>query len=190
MHAFGQHIPDSKIPRLGIDRINDFDVNFAREKGWRIKLVAHSRRTNPGITAWCLPKFIHKNDVLFSVKDAYNGVSLQSIFSESQFFLGKGAGSHPTGSAVLSDISALSYNYRYEYKKRKQSKLDLQLSDSILKVYIRFQHNGEDIRNSLLTIDEEHISHSASYFTGTIRLNQLSTATWFNNRDVNLIVMQ
>ena len=45
---------------------------------------------------------------------------LEGAFSEHQFFMGKGAGGNPTGSAVLSDISALTYDYRYEYKKLSQ----------------------------------------------------------------------
>ena len=51
------------------------------------------------------------------MSDVFNGVKVQTTFADKQFFYGRGAGSLPTASAVLSDISAIAYDYRYEYKK-------------------------------------------------------------------------
>ena len=59
----------------------------------------------------------NSDDHLAFVKNEYNGVVIESGFADKQFFYGKGAGSFPTASAVLSDISALRYQYKYEYKK-------------------------------------------------------------------------
>jgi hypothetical protein len=42
-----------------------------------------------------------------SVRNEFNAVMVEGAFAEKQVFIGKGAGSYPTGSAVLSDISAL-----------------------------------------------------------------------------------
>jgi homoserine dehydrogenase len=66
------------------------------------------------------PQFIESTNLLASVRNEYNAVIVQGAFSEKQLFVGKGAGSYPTGSAVLSDVSALTYDYQYEYKKRTQ----------------------------------------------------------------------
>ncbi len=63
-----------------------------------------------------LPQFIKHDDHLAFVKNEYNGVVIESGFADKQFFYGKGAGSFPTASAVLSDLSALRYQYKYEYK--------------------------------------------------------------------------
>ena len=53
--------------------------------------------------------------------DEFNGVVIKGLYYDKQFMFGRGAGGHPTGSAILSDITACLYDYRYEYKKRKPS---------------------------------------------------------------------
>ncbi|MEI2710310.1 MAG: hypothetical protein V9E96_15045 [Chitinophagaceae bacterium] len=65
-----------------------------------------------------LPQFVTADTQLYNVENEYNGVVIESGFADQQFFYGKGAGSFPTASAVLSDISALRYDYKYEYKKK------------------------------------------------------------------------
>src|SRR5690606_2011550 len=103
----------------------------AREKGFKIKLIAQAFKAADGkLSAFVIPKFVSPEERLYSVDDVFNGVLTKTSFADTQFFVGKGAGAHPTASAVLSDISALSYNYRYEYKKIKQ-KEDLILSDDV-----------------------------------------------------------
>jgi len=93
-------------------------LRYAREKGYKIKLVAHAEKLPNGrIGAFVMPRFVSPDDKLFSVDDVFNGIKTRSVFSDSQFFSGKGAGAYPTASAVLSDLSALTYDYRYEYKK-------------------------------------------------------------------------
>ena len=61
----------------------------------------------------CLPQFVKPDDHLAFVKNEYNGVVIESGFADKQFFYGKGAGSFPTASAVLSDISALTLSISY-----------------------------------------------------------------------------
>src|SRR5258705_9511457 len=94
------------------------DAVVAKEKNYEIKLIAEAKKLKNGkVAAFVLPQFVKKEDHLAFVKNEYNGVVIESGFADKQFFYGKGAGSFPTASAVLSDISALRYQYRYEYKK-------------------------------------------------------------------------
>ncbi len=72
---------------------------------------------NGKVAAFVLPQFVPVSEPLSFVKNEYNGVVIESGFADKQFFYGKGAGSFPTASAVLSDIAALRYQYKYEYKK-------------------------------------------------------------------------
>ncbi len=58
------------------------------------------------ITSFVLPRFISADKYLYNVDNEYNGVITEAAFADKQFFCGKGAGGHATGSAVLSDISA------------------------------------------------------------------------------------
>ena len=80
--------------------------------------MAQAKKLQNGkVAAFVLPQFVKQDDHLHFVKNEYNGVVIESGFADKQFFYGKGAGSFPTASAVLSDLSALRYQYKYEYKK-------------------------------------------------------------------------
>ena len=117
-HAYGIIESPDNILFNGIQNIHSADATVAKEKGQAIKLVAQAQKLkNGGVTAFVLPQFVKQDDHLAFVKNEYNGVVIESGFADKQFFYGKGAGSFPTASAVLSDIAALRYHYRYEYKK-------------------------------------------------------------------------
>jgi homoserine dehydrogenase len=88
------------------------------------------------LSAYVIPKFIPKEQQLAKVDNEFNGVIVEGQFSGEQFFVGRGAGSLPTGAAVLSDISALSFSYSYENKKLRQEQ-KIRYSDDIkLNVYV------------------------------------------------------
>ena len=63
-----------------------------------------------------------------------------------QFMFGKGAGSLPTASSILSDIMARLHDYRYEYKKMNYLQLPEYTTDITLKVYVRYKET--DVRAS------------------------------------------
>ena len=173
LHSFGLFVDPADVFNFGISRLNDFDINYAKKNSLRIKLVAKCFKEGDKISAYCLPQFVSKDHKLFNVKNEYNGVVLESAFSESQVFIGKGAGSNPTGSAVLSDIAALRYNYQYEYRKISQNE-NLSLEENIsVKVYVRYP-SSHNIDKSLFTnITEEHRSEHYSYLIGEAILSNV-----------------
>ena len=117
-HAYGIVEHPDNIVFNGIQNIQLSDAIVAKEKHYEIKLVAQAKKLlNGKVAAFVLPQFVKQDEPLSFVKNEYNGVVIESSFADKQFFYGKGAGSFPTASAVLSDIGALRYNYRYEYKK-------------------------------------------------------------------------
>ena len=86
---------------------------------------------------------------------------------------GRGAGGYPTGSAVLSDITACLYNYKYEYKKRNDSQLPTYTTDHSFRIYYRYT-NADDL--ALLhfdSISENYISDTNKYVVGRISLAEL-----------------
>ncbi|MCS6796726.1 MAG: hypothetical protein NZ516_12285, partial [Raineya sp.] len=88
-------------------------------------------------------------------------------------FIGKGAGGHPTGSAVLSDISASLYNYRYEYKKCHWNK-HLQFTEKVLlEIYLRYNEEKELALIPFEHISELYNSENYKYAVGTITLKKL-----------------
>lgn len=190
LHSFGYFVDPSDVFNFGISRLNDFDINFSKRNSKRIKLVARCFRQGESIIAYCLPQFVEKDHKLYNVQNEYNGVILESSFSESQVFIGKGAGSNPTGSAVLSDIAALRYNYQYEYRKINQAK-DLKLSnDVILNLYVRYSTDiGIDI-SLFNSVSEDHRNEEFSYIIGKISLRDLRNSKFLERTDVNIIQTQ
>ena len=121
----------------------------------------------------------------------FNGVITKSSFADTHFFVGRGAGAHPTASAVLSDVSALSYNYQYEYKKINRQE-NLELSDDVtLKVFLRHRkEDAETLKQSFATIEEAYTNHDSGYITGNITLENLKTLQSANAGDRSFVLLQ
>lgn len=119
-HAFGIIVKPEYIFNSGIQNITPFDINYAAQNNCRIKLIAGIEKTCDKFKAYVLPRFVSKASPLSNINYEFNGIEVEGVYSDKQFFVGKGAGSHPTGSAVLSDISAITYDYKYGYKKLKK----------------------------------------------------------------------
>ncbi|HRI32739.1 MAG TPA: efflux RND transporter permease subunit, partial [Saprospiraceae bacterium] len=174
-YAFGVVAKPEDIFNIGIDRLGELELKYAKEKGLKIKLVAFAKKTPEGkIKSFVLPKFIDKSDKLFSVDDVFNGVKTKSYFSDVQFFVGKGAGAYPTASAVLSDISALSYDYRYEYKKLNQTESLEKDADILLKIFLRHDlAYGYEFQNYFENISESYINYDSGFIIGNITLTKI-----------------
>ena len=119
----------------------------------------------------------------------YNAVVIESGFADKQFFYGKGAGSFPTASAVLSDISALRYDYRYEYKKLYHHKPAELTNDFYLKVYISFTEWNFIPREKFEWIEEWHAKENRKYLIAVIAFNQLVQNTWWKENNTSLILL-
>ena len=140
----------------------------------KIKLIAQAfKKPDGSIIAFVAPKFIKATDKLYQVNDVYNGVTLKTAFSEDQFFVGKGAGAYPTASAVISDLSALTYDYRYEYKKIRSNDHVPYSDDVLLKAFVRFDAADKAfVSDRFEEIEEQFSNASASYIIGEIALTE------------------
>lgn len=190
-HSFGYIARPENLLNIGIDNIGGLELKYAREKGLKIKLVAQAfKNTDGNITAFVIPKFVDSADRLFNVDDVFNGVITKTSFADEQFFVGKGAGAHPTASAVLSDISALSYDYQYEYKKIAQQE-DYSLSDDVnLKVFLRHQiEDAVTLKKHFSAIDESYLNHESGYITGTISLEKLRNIHFDDSIDKSFVLL-
>lgn len=189
-HAFGLFVEPESIFNYGIQNISDFDIKFAREKGFKIKLAAKSRKIDDKVVAMVIPQFVSEKSELYKVEREFNAVIVEGAFSEHQFFIGKGAGGYPTGSAVLSDISALTYNYKYEYKKTTQD-TDLKLSsDYKLAIYLRFNNPDSIDKNDFISIHEEYKARENHYIIGEINFEKLRNSSWLRNPGINIILLE
>jgi len=189
-HAYGVIVEPSKLLFKGITQIHRVDSKFAEERNYHIKLTAQARKLSDGkIAAFVLPQFVTPEHQLYNVKSEYNGVVIESVLADKQFLYGKGAGRYPTSSAVLSDISALSYHYRYEYKKLRRNG-DVELSESyFLRVYVSFDNWSDVNKWDFEIIEEFHSTQERQYLIGIISANKLKAIDWFDHPDISTIVL-
>lgn len=177
-HAFGNFLNPKDIFHFGIDTLSPEDLKYASEKGFKLKLMAEIKTTaENNLTVFVMPRLISADHYLYNVENEYNGVVVEAAFSDKQFLMGKGAGSHPTGSAVLSDISACGYGYVYEYKKTQQGNLPVFTNDAPVSIFLRYNNEVDVSFLPFENIDEEFTSKNYSYKTGTVNLQHL-----YNNR--------
>ncbi|MEX6688546.1 homoserine dehydrogenase [Danxiaibacter flavus] len=188
-HAYGIIESPENIVFTGIQNIQLTDANVAKEKSYDIKLVAQAQKLKNGkVAAFVLPQFVSHDDHLSFVRNEYNGVVIESGFADKQFFYGKGAGSFPTASAVLSDISALRYDYKYEYKKLYYHTPGELSHDFYVRAYVSFNQLADIPKEEFEWIEEWHGGQERSYFIGVIHFDKLAKDQWWKQHGVSLIL--
>jgi homoserine dehydrogenase len=173
-HAYGVFVRPEEVLNIGIQNFSAADLQFAQEHQLKIKLVPTAKKLNDQeLALYVLPKLVPKSDFLYNVENEYNAVSVKAAFADQQLFYGKGAGGHPTGSAVLSDVAALRYDYRYEYKKlNNESKLKLQ-NDYVIPLYIRYINKDLINKIHFEYISEDHKNTDFNYILGGVKISEL-----------------
>lgn len=188
-HAYGIITSPEEVLFSGIQNIQLSDALVAKEKHYDIKLIAQAKKLNNGsVAAFVLPQFVKQDEPLSFVKNEYNGVVIESGFADKQFFYGKGAGSFPTASAVLSDISALRYNYRYEYKKLYHHQPHELITDYFLKVYVSFDDWKYISKEDFEWIEEWHADAERKYLVGVLHVSKLIEGSWWKENNTSLIL--
>ena len=102
--AFGARVDWKDIPRQGIDTLDLADMRFAKELGYRIKLLAVAQLTPDGLELHVSPTLVKLGTPLAEVRGAYNAISVVGDAVGRVFFSGLGAGQMPTASAVVADL--------------------------------------------------------------------------------------
>lgn len=177
VHAFGTYVHPDSIFTFGISALENCDITFANEKGRRIKLVGHVEKLADGRLCMCvIPQLLSPNKYIYGVDDEFNGVVIKGLCYDKQFMFGRGAGGFPTGSAILSDITASQYDYRYEYKKRQSAHLPEYTDDVHFRIYYRY-NCPEDLNIlDFDSISEKYTSETFNYVVGITSLRALRAA--------------
>ena len=102
--GFRANVTSDDVSVEGIEAIDSKDIQFAKEFGYVIKLLAVARQQPEGIAAAVYPAFVPQDHPLAAVRGAYNAVYIVGNAVDDIMFYGKGAGSYPTASAVLGDV--------------------------------------------------------------------------------------
>lgn len=101
---FGIDAAVGDFPVSGIDTITADDTKFASEIGAVVKLICFAKKEGNGVCATVRPMMVRKTNVLSDINNATNAVKLSGKYSQENVFIGQGAGSLETGSAIVSDI--------------------------------------------------------------------------------------
>ncbi|MBD5647778.1 MAG: homoserine dehydrogenase [Desulfovibrio sp.] len=120
--AWGVDYPYAALAVRGIRGMAALDIRFAREFGYRIKLIGQARLAAPEngasaptgvrLEAGVFPALVHHTYLLARVGGAYNALRVDANAAGPLFFHGRGAGSLPTAGAVLADLMAVAREER------------------------------------------------------------------------------
>jgi homoserine dehydrogenase len=102
--AWDTFIDINQIPQIGITKISKEDVKFAKDNNKVIKFVCESCLKDDSIEIKVEPKIFDDNHFFSNVNNEFNAVILETYPNDTLTFIGKGAGSLPTASAVVLDI--------------------------------------------------------------------------------------
>ncbi len=146
--AFGDNVKDDSVYREGIKGVTLLDIKFADELGYKIKLLGITNLLDDKIDVRVHPTMVKKEDILAKTDGEYNAIKVLSDMADDTVYIGKGAGSLPTASAVVSDIMDIARNIRHNshlriplmsfpfnyVKKRKM----VNINDLSMDYYLRF----------------------------------------------------
>jgi homoserine dehydrogenase len=110
--AFGERIIPADIYTEGIRRITPVDFEYAHQLHHTIRLICAARQTPEGLILSVRPSLIPQSTILASVRGAYNAVWVSGQYGADTFYYGRGAGPHPTGVAVVSDLMRVAREIR------------------------------------------------------------------------------
>ena len=102
--AYGKFLNYENIYTEGITKITPADMEYAKELGMTIKLLATSRRVGDSFYAMVAPFLVGQESPLYSVNDVFNAVFVHGNVLGDAMFYGSGAGKLPTASAVVADV--------------------------------------------------------------------------------------
>ncbi|MEK6813784.1 MAG: homoserine dehydrogenase [Nitrospirota bacterium] len=108
--AFGTPVDLAAVPTEGITHVTPLDIEFAREFGYAIKLLAIAKQEGDTFEARVHPTMVPETTLLAQVGDVFNAVYVVGDRVGPTLYYGRGAGSEPTGSAVVADLAAIARN--------------------------------------------------------------------------------
>ncbi len=108
--AYGLHVKFDDITVEGISGIRPIDIDFAREFGCRIKLLAISRNHGDHVEARVHPTMVPVDHMLANINGAFNAIQFTGDTVGDVLLYGLGAGMMPTGSAVAADVVDIGRN--------------------------------------------------------------------------------
>jgi homoserine dehydrogenase len=189
VHSHGALLNPETSLTLGIESINKSDIEFAKNINSKIKLVSYIYEKEDVFTSFVTPAFVNRDHNFFDVEYENNSLEIEGEFTSGQVYTGKGAGSYPTGIAVLSDIAALTKGYRYNYlklNKKENAANDFTTPnyDYDIKVYVRYNDQSDISGFGIHSIIQENKTTGNKYVIGYCSLNALNKLSAADRRKI------
>ena len=127
----GQWFAPEQINLEGIDHLELADFEYAERMGRSIKLIANLRLSDQGVQVYVLPLMIKKDDILAKISGSTNAVTFTGKYTEDITLIGKGAGSLPTASAIVSDLNKVQSHPEPFPQPTGSRKLEIESMDNI-----------------------------------------------------------
>jgi homoserine dehydrogenase len=163
--AFGERLTPDDIYTEGIRRIMPVDFEYAHQLKHTIRLLCLARRSEQGLLLSVRPCLIPQSAILSQVKGAYNAIWIRGAYGEDTFYYGRGAGSKPTGVAIVSDLMRVAREIRFGSPERVSPFAHQQLGEHTapriptqeLPYYLRFRvEDKAGIIATLATVLAKH----------------------------------
>ncbi len=169
-HAYNLDVSVDDILTLGISTISDADIKYATFKDQKIKLLAKTFKSGNKVAAYVAPIFVNEEHPSFHIHGEDNYASIDSQFSAEQVLRGKGAGSFPTGSAVMADVLRLLRNEKYHLDETSKNYFTNQLD-----VEVRISGPSWETIEEVHFLEEYQTYKSEGYFarTGKVSFGEL-----------------
>ena len=140
--AFNSRVTDNMVSVEGITKIDPWDIKYAKEFGYEIKMVAIAREDDNAVEARVHPLMLPKSHPLAAIRDSYNAVFVEGDPIDKAMFYGRGAGSLPTASAVVGDVINAARNLCHDSRSRWgctcfSNKRVKTLDETVSKYYVR-----------------------------------------------------
>ena len=142
--GFGAVADWKTVPCIGIEAIESIDFKYAKELGYRIKLLAVAENGDEGLELHVSPTLVKADNPLSRVSDVFNAVRIVGDAVGPVFFRGLGAGRMPTASAVVGDLidtvlgrTAITFNTLELWSKNRPATLLKSPQEFYGKSYLR-----------------------------------------------------
>ncbi len=145
--AFHTYLSKNKILTEGIQNINLTDIMYAKNLGYKIKLLSISEIIDNKLVERVHPSLISKNSHIAKIDGVLNAIVIDGVPIGKSILQGEGAGPGPTCSALISDLCSVlkgevNYPFNVSYKVRKKiSKFNIlkHYSSSYLRIEVKDQ---------------------------------------------------
>ena len=188
--AFGKYVDSEDIDTEGITKITLQDVAYANAMGGVIKLLGMSSKVENGVYARVCPAILKKEHPLAGIDDVFNGIMVKGEGLGDVMFYGRGAGSLPTASAVVSDlIDVVKHRNKHIILGWTEGEDGYLLSsaDQMFRFYIRLSGSDADINKEkyqVIKLDSDEYSNEFAIITPVIsgkEFNELKNSLSVNH---------